>query len=176
MPGLERQWWHRFVNARHQHVFALRPESDGRWTVFESWWHRLLTATVDPAQARKFLLWGARGDVLLAREEIPGRSGQLRVWMNCAVLASQLLGRNYFVWTPHGLYRRLAREPGICHVDVSVLLESDLAKLEPEGSRVVAACEACSPGAPRPPGTKKPFCLHCGRDLGGAISGKSDFS
>lgn len=73
VPGLERQWWHRFVNHRHKHVFALRPESDGDWTVFEPWWTRMLTATLSADQARKFLRWGSHGDVLLVRESVPGR-------------------------------------------------------------------------------------------------------
>jgi hypothetical protein len=85
--------------------------------------------------------------------------------MNCAALTSYLLGRRYWVWTPHGLFTRLLREPNVCRVDVSALLRRDLARLEPEGSRVVAACDACVPGAPKPPGAAKPFCRRCGRDL-----------
>lgn len=165
VPGLEKQWWHRFVHERHQHVFALRPEPGGRWTVFEPWWRRLLTATIDETQVRKFLIWGARGDVLLVREAVPGVGHQVRGWMNCAVLSSFLLGRRYWVVTPHGLYQRLVREPNVCRVDVSVLLESDLAKMATEERRVISACEACTPDAPRPPGAVKPFCMHCGRDL-----------
>lgn len=165
VPGLERQWWHRFIHQRHQHVFALRPEPGGRWTVFEPWWRRLLTANIDEVQVRKFLAWGARGDVLLVQETIPGVGHQLRGWMNCAVLSSFLLGRRYWIFTPHGLYRRLVREPNVCRVDVSALLEGDLAGLAVEDSRVVSACEACTAGAPRPPGAAKPFCMHCGRDL-----------
>jgi hypothetical protein len=46
VPGLNKQWWHRFVNARHKHVFAMRPAGPGAWTLFEPWWHRLLTATI----------------------------------------------------------------------------------------------------------------------------------
>lgn len=165
VPGLERQWWHWFVHQKHQHVFALRPEPGGRWTVFEPWWRRLLTATVNEIQVRKFLAWGSRGDVLLVREAVPGAGHQVRGWMNCAVLSSFLLGRNYWVVTPHGLYQRLVREPNVCRVDVSALLEGDLAGTATEESRVIAACEACTPDAPRPPGAIKPFCMHCGRDL-----------
>jgi hypothetical protein len=165
VPGLERQWWHRFVHERHKHVFALRPEPDGDWTLFEPWWTRMLAATINAHQARKFLRWGSHGDVLLVREAVPGRGSQLRGWMNCAALASYLLGRPYWVWTPHGLYRRLLREPGVCPVDVSVLLKSDLSRFEPEGSRIVGACSHCTPDAPRPPGAVKPFCMSCGRDL-----------
>lgn len=165
VPGLQRQWWHPFVHRIHKHVFALRPAEPGRWTLFEPWWHRLLTATVTSEQAKKFLLWGAAGDVLLAREAIPGRGSQVRGWMNCAALASYLLGRSYRVWTPHGLYKRLLREPGVCRVDVSALLSLDEADLA-AGPRTIAACDDCRPGADkRRPGAPKPFCMGCGRDL-----------
>ncbi|ALP52295.1 hypothetical protein Tel_03580 [Candidatus Tenderia electrophaga] len=165
VPGLQKQWWHPFVNKRHKHVFALRPAGRDEWTLFEPWWHRLLTASITAEQARKFLLWGAQGDVLLVREAIPGHGSQVRGWMTCAALASYLLGRKYWVWTPHGLYKLLLQEPGVCRVDVSVLLESDLASLAAPGTRMVAACPKCASGAPRPPGAPKPFCMNCGRDL-----------
>jgi hypothetical protein len=164
VPGLDKQWWHPLVNKRHKHVFAIRPEGPDEWTLFEPWWHRLLTATITSMQAKKFLLWGARGDVLLVRESIPGRGGQIRGWMDCAGLVGYLLGRPYWVWSPHGLYKLLLREPGVCRVDVSVLLEFDAAKLA-AGSRVIVACNGCAPGAPKPPGVAKPFCMDCGRDL-----------
>jgi len=173
VPGLKKQWWHPFVNKRHKHVFAMRPARPGEWTLFEPWWHRLLTATITSAQAKKFLLWGARGDVLLVRESIPGRSSQVRGWMTCAALASYLLGRPYWVWTPHGLYKLLLREPNVCQVDVSVLLALDDVELA-KGSRVIAACDECMPGShKRRPGVAKPFCMNCGRDLV-ADWGKSD--
>lgn len=165
VPGLKKQWWHPLVHERHKHVFAMRPEADGRWTLFEPWWHRLLTATITSVQARKFLLWGARGDVLLVREAIPGRGSQVRGWMTCAALASYLLGRPYWVWTPHGLYNLLLREPNVCRVDVSKLLALDIANLT-QGSRVITACDECMPGHRKHhPGTQKPFCMNCGRDL-----------
>ena len=78
VPGLEKQWWHRFVNKRHTHVFAIRPAAPDEWTLFEPWWRRLLTDTISSMQAKKFLLWGARGDVLLVRESIRGRASQIR--------------------------------------------------------------------------------------------------
>jgi hypothetical protein len=165
VPGLKKQWWHRFVNKRHKHVFAMRPAGKGECTLFEPWWHRLLTSTITSEQARQFLLWGARGDVLLVREAIPGRGSQLRGWMTCAALVSYLLGRPYWVWTPHGLYKRLLREPNICRVDVSVLLQRDLAASAAPDSQRMAPCSECVPGAPRPPGVPKPFCMKCGRDL-----------
>lgn len=166
VPGIEKQWWHRFVNKRHTHVFAMRPAGNCEWTLFEPWWTRLLMATITGEQAIKFLRWGALGDVLLVREAIPGSAGQIRGWMNCAALAAYLLGRPYWVWTPHALYRRLVREPGVCHVDVSELLNRDLSTLGTKGSRAVAACEECRPDHPvRRPGFAKPFCMNCGRDL-----------
>lgn len=164
VPGLKKQWWHPFVNKRHKHVFAMRPAGAGQWTLFEPWWHRLLTATITSEQARKFLIWGARGDVLHVREAIPGRGSQVRGWMTCAALASYLLGRNYWVWTPHGLYKLLLHEPNVCRVDVSALVKFNAAKLA-EASLVIAACDECTPGAPkRGPGAPKPFCMNCGRD------------
>ncbi|MHB1249130.1 MAG: hypothetical protein ACYCZL_07030, partial [Polaromonas sp.] len=29
VPGLQKQWWHPFVNRRHKHVFAMRPARPG---------------------------------------------------------------------------------------------------------------------------------------------------
>lgn len=165
VPGLVKQWWHPFVHKRHKHVFALRPAAPGQWTLFEPWWHRLLTATITPEQARKFLIWGARGDVLHVREAVPGRGSQVRGWMTCATLTSYLLGRRYWVWTPHGLYKLLLREPGVCRVDVSALLTLDEEQLADAG-RTVAECDECASGVrKRRPGAPKPFCMNCGRDL-----------
>ena len=125
VPGLRKQWWHRFVHEKHKHVFAMRPEPNGSWTIFEPWWQRLFTATITVEQARNFLAWAAAGDVLLVREEVPGNGSQIRGWMNCAVLVSFLLGRGYWAWTPHRFYRRLARERRVRAVDVSLLLSLD---------------------------------------------------
>jgi hypothetical protein len=33
VPGLQKQWWHRFANPRHQHVFALKMVEDNHWVV-----------------------------------------------------------------------------------------------------------------------------------------------
>jgi len=165
VPGLVKQWWHPFVHKRHKHVFAMKPAGPGAWTLLEPWWHRLLTATITSEQARKFLLWGARGDVLHVREFIPGHGSQVRGWMTCAALASYLLGRRYWVWTPHGLYKLLLREPNVCRVDVSRLVRLDAANLA-KASEIILACDECKPGAPkRRPGAPKPFCMTCGRDL-----------
>jgi hypothetical protein len=165
VPPIAKQWWHRFLNPRHTHVFALRPEGEGKWTVFEPWWTRLLVATITTLQAAKFLRWGAEGDVLLVREAIPGNSSQWRGMMTCAALAAHMLGRTYFVWTPHQLYRRMLREANVCKVDVSVLLHYDLDALVERGSRVFG-CGECVPGhRVRWVGAAKPFCMNCGRDL-----------
>ena len=103
--------------------------------------------------------------MLHVREAVPGRGSQVRGWMTCATLASYLLGRRYWVWTPHGLYKLLLREPGVCRVDVSALLRLDEAQLA-RASLVIEACDECTPGAPRRrPGALKPFCMNCGRDL-----------
>lgn len=166
VPPIDKQWWHRFLYARHAHVFAIRPEREGEWTVFEPWWTRLLVATITTLQAAKFLRWGARGDVLLVREAVPGHSSQLRGMMTCAALAAHMLGRTYFVWTPHQLYLRMIREPNVCSVNVSALLTLDLDRLAETDSRLVAACDACAPGHHVEwPGAAKPFCMKCGRDL-----------
>lgn len=85
--------------------------------------------------------------------------------MNCAALTSYLLGRPYWVWTPHGLYNLLLHEPNVCRVDVSLLLALDAAQLA-KGSRVIPACDLCVPGMfEGQPGAPKPFCMKCGRDL-----------
>ena len=170
VPGLKKQWWHPIVSERHKHVFAMKPAGPGQWTLIEPWWHRLLTTTITSEQARKFLLWAAHGDVLHVREAVPGRGSQVRGWMTCAALASYLLGRPYWVWTPHGLYKRLLREPNVCRVDVSKLGKLDAPELA-KASEVVMGCDECAPGAPkRRPGAPKPFCMSCGRDLGRAAA------
>jgi len=103
--------------------------------------------------------------VLNVREAVPGHVSQVRGWMTCAALASYLLGRPYWVWTPHGLYKLLLREPNACRVDVSRLVELDGAELA-EASQVIMACDECWPGTPeRRPGATKPFCMNCGRGL-----------
>lgn len=173
VPAIDKQLWHRFVHKVHKHVFALRPERDGNWTVFEPWWTRMLVATIPAEAAAKFLRWGAQGDVLLVREGIPGHSSQLRGMMACAALAAHMLGRTYFVWTPHQLYRRLLRERNVCRVGVSALLQADLKDLAVENSRGIRCCEECHRGADkfepgrhkRSPGVAKPFCMKCARDL-----------
>lgn len=122
VPGLRRQWWHRFVHRRHKHVFAMRPTGTGSWLLVEPWWTRMMVTILPPAEAVRFLRWGATGDILRVREAVPGRASQIRGWSNCAVLSAFLLGRSSWAWTPHGLYRQLLREQSTCHVDVQKLL------------------------------------------------------
>jgi hypothetical protein len=82
----------------------------GHWVLFEPWWTRLWVTVLDQESARKFFRWARRGDSLWVREEVPGRSSQVRGWMTCAVLVGHLLGRPYWAWTPHQLYKKLKLE------------------------------------------------------------------
>jgi hypothetical protein len=118
VPGLKRQWWHRFTKAKHQHVFAMRMVDGSRWILVEPWWTRMLVSVLTMDQALKFMRWGATGDIVQVREDIPGCGNQIRGWSNCAVLIAFLLGRSYWTWTPHGLYRRLMTERSARPVDL----------------------------------------------------------
>lgn len=122
VPGLKTQWWHRFVNAKHKHVFALRMMQDGNWLIVEPWWTRMMVTVVPLDEAVKYLRWGAVGDILQVHEAIPGQGDQARGWANCVVLTAFLLGRSYVTWTPHGLYRRLAAENDVRHIDATRFL------------------------------------------------------
>ncbi|HEY5803604.1 MAG TPA: TetR/AcrR family transcriptional regulator C-terminal domain-containing protein [Lysobacter sp.] len=122
VPGLRRQWWHRFADARHKHVFALRPVGDGTWLLVEPWWTRLMVNVLTLDEAIRFLRWGSAGNILQVRESIPGKASQMRGWSNCSVLIAFLLGRSYWTWTPNGLYRRLLRERGTVEIDLSQFL------------------------------------------------------
>ncbi len=144
VPGLQKQWWHPFAHPRHKHCFLMRPGDTSGYVLVEPWWTRMMIAPLTAAQARKFLQWGTHGDVLLVRENIPGAGSQVRGWMTCAALTAYILGRKYAVWTPHGLYRRLLREPGVRRVNASLLLHSAgadylEAHVRPVGE--VAVCE-----------------------------------
>lgn len=119
VPGLQRQWWHRYTNPKHQHVFAMRMVDDGSWILVEPWWTRMLVSVLTLDEAVKFLRWGATGDILQVREAVPGCGNQVRGWSNCAVLIAFLLGRSYRTWTPHGLYRRLVAECDARPVDLA---------------------------------------------------------
>lgn len=129
VPGLTRQWWHRFVHRRHKHVFAMRPTGTGSWLLVEPWWTRMMVTILPPADAVRFLRWGATGDILRVREAVPGTASQIRGWSNCAVLSAFLLGRSSWVWTPHALYRQLLREKSTRREDVQQLLIDQFTKI-----------------------------------------------
>jgi hypothetical protein len=129
VPGLQRQWWHRFVHHKHKHVFAMRPTNTGSWLLVEPWWSRLMVTILPPADAVKFLRWGGTGDILRVREAVPGKASQIRGWSNCAVLTAFVLGRPSRTWTPHGLYRELLREKTTRHENVEQLLVDQFAKV-----------------------------------------------
>jgi hypothetical protein len=84
--------------------------------------NRLSVASLDVLDALKFMRWASAGDVLRAKEHLPGRAWHTRGFSNCAVLTALLLGRRSWTWTPHGLYRRLVNEPGVSRVDTDALL------------------------------------------------------
>lgn len=119
VPGLQKQWWHRFAAAKYQHVFVMRMVEDSSWILVEPWWTRMLVNVLSLDEAVKFLRWGASGKILQIREAIPGSGNQARGWSNCAVLTAFLLGRAYWTWTPHGLHRRLSAEPGARPIDLA---------------------------------------------------------
>lgn len=129
VPGLQRQWWHRFVNHKHTHVFAMRPMNTGSWLLVEPWWSRMMVTVLPPADAVKFLRWGGTGDILRVREAVPGKASQLRGWSNCAALTAFVLGRSSWTWTPHGLYRELLREKATRRENVENLLVDQFAKV-----------------------------------------------
>ncbi|UWZ84371.1 TetR/AcrR family transcriptional regulator C-terminal domain-containing protein [Occallatibacter riparius] len=126
VPGLQRQWWHRFTHPKHKHVFALKTVGEGQWVIYEPWWNRIMVTGLWIDEAVKFLRWGATGSILRVREQIPGDGSQARGWANCAVQISLMLGRPYWCWTPHGLYRRLAAECGVERVDLTEFLETTI--------------------------------------------------
>jgi hypothetical protein len=127
VPGLRAQFWHRFVHRTHKHVLLLTPNPDGTWTLFETWWTRLLVRTISTEQAVRFLRWAAMGDVLLVEEDVPGRCNQFRGWANCASLASLVLGRPYWVWSPHALFKRLRSEAQTRTIDAAAFIDRHLA-------------------------------------------------
>ncbi|MBR1198438.1 TetR/AcrR family transcriptional regulator C-terminal domain-containing protein [Bradyrhizobium sp. AUGA SZCCT0240] len=129
VPGLKRQWWHRFVHHKHKHVFAMRPTNTGSWLLVEPWWTRMMVTILPPADAVKFLRWGGTGDILRVREQVPGRASQMRGWSNCAVITAFVLGRPSWTWTPHGLYKELLREKTTRRENVEQLLVDQFAKV-----------------------------------------------
>jgi hypothetical protein len=126
VPGLKKQWWHTFTHPTHKHVFALKMVGDDQWVLVEPWWTRIMITSLRTDEAVKFLRWGAAGSILRVTERIPGSGCQARGWANCAVLISLMLGRSYWTWTPHGLYRRLAAEDRVEHVELDRFLEETL--------------------------------------------------
>lgn len=129
VPGLQRQWWHRFVHHKHKHVFAMRPTNTGSWLLVEPWWTRMMVTILPPADAVKFLRWGGTGDILRVREAVPGKASQIRGWSNCAVITAFVLGRPSWTWTPHGLYRELLREKTTRRENVEQLLVEQFARV-----------------------------------------------
>lgn len=136
VPGLYPQWWHRFAHAKHKHVFAIRKLDHESWLLVEPWWTRLMVNVLSANEAIKFLRWGAAGHVLKVREAIPGRGTQLRGWSNCAVLMAFLLGRSYWTWTPHGLYRRLMADANVETINPDQLLSEHFRGI---GNRIAGA-------------------------------------
>lgn len=136
VPGLYPQWWHRFAHARHKHVFAIRKLDDQSWLLVEPWWTRLMVNVLTADEAIKFLHWGRAGHMLKVREAIPGRGTQLRGWSNCSVLMAFLLGRSYWSWTPHGLYRRLVADASVEAIDPCQLLSEHFRSI---GDRIAGA-------------------------------------
>ncbi len=143
VPGLRRQWWHPFAHPRHKHCFLMRPDAAGGYIIVEPWWTRMMVSTLSAEQARKFLLWGAQGDMLLVRENVPGAGSQVRGWMTCAAMTAYLLGRGFPVWTPHGLYQRLLREPETRRVNASLLLQGGSAGHTAPPLRGILDAAAC---------------------------------
>ncbi|WP_213253103.1 TetR/AcrR family transcriptional regulator C-terminal domain-containing protein [Bradyrhizobium sp. sBnM-33] len=88
-----------------------------------------MVTILPPADAVRFLRWGATGDILRVREAVPGKASQLRGWSNCAVLSAFLLGRPSWTWTPHGLYRQLLRERSTRRENVQHLLVDQFTKV-----------------------------------------------
>jgi len=129
VPGLKKQWWHRFTHPKHKHVFALKMVEDDQWVLFEPWWTRIMVTTLGIDEAVKFLRWGAVGSILRVTERIPGNGNQWRGWSNCSVLTSLMLGRSYWTWTPHGLYERLAAEDGVAPVELDSFLKEKLSSM-----------------------------------------------
>lgn len=120
--GLQKQWWHKFVDKSHKHVFAMRPTESGSWVLVEPWWSRLLVTILPSADAVRYLRWGATGDILRVKELVPGKGNQVRGWSNCAVLTAFVLGRQSRSWTPNGLYEELMQDKSVEKQNVEDLL------------------------------------------------------
>jgi hypothetical protein len=55
VPGLQKQWWHRFTHPRHKHVFALKMIGDDQWVIFEPWWNRIMVTALSVDEAVSYL-------------------------------------------------------------------------------------------------------------------------
>src|SRR3546814_13680098 len=51
VPGLQSQWWHRFVLSKHKHVYAMRPTSTGSWLLVEPWGTRMMVTILQIGRA-----------------------------------------------------------------------------------------------------------------------------
>jgi hypothetical protein len=124
---------------------------DDRWVIFESWWTRIMVTDLCINEVVKFLRWGAAGNILKVTERIPGKGSQTRGWTNCAVLTSLMLGRSYWTWTPHGLFKCLSVEDGVEPVELANFLEEKLLsmtqRIAREGLGDVSALTKLSPEA-----------------------------
>jgi hypothetical protein len=127
----------------------MKMVADDQWVIFEPWWNRIMVTTLSVDEAVKFLRWGAAGSILKVTERIPGDGSQARGWANCAVQIGLMLGRSYWTWTPHGLYKRLSAEDGVESVDLADFLEEKLIsvtrKMASEGLGDVSALTRLSP-------------------------------
>ena len=164
VPGLQKQWWHKFVNAKHKHVFAMRPTDTASWILVEPWWTRLMVTLLPSPDAVKFLRWGAAGDILRVREAVPGEGNQARGWSNCAVLASFVLGRKSRTWTPHGLFRQLMKEPGVRKESVEDLLVEQFKTMVGQTAAAALRIDAESLALPI-----EPLLINLGRNMLSAI-------
>lgn len=164
VPGLNCQWWHPFVHHVHKHVFVIRPEGEDRWLLIESWWNRILATNLTSEQAEPFLRWAARGSILLVREYVPGNSSQVRGWMTCAALVAHHLGRRYWVWTPHQLYRVLRGEEGTREVNIRRLAAERCARRNLSGALRNLAAGFSAISANFEAGSNNSWAPHPGRD------------
>lgn len=124
VPRFGERWWYRWVPGVYKHCFALRYQG-GQWVVFETWWTRIFVAAVTSAEATRYLLLAAKGEMVLVPEHIPGTGGQVRGWMTCAGMIAYMLGRPYWVWTPSGLCRKLKSEATAKPIDPIAILTDE---------------------------------------------------
>lgn len=148
VPGLRKQWWHRFAHAKYKHVYAMRPLGNGEWLIVEPWWTRMMIRVISLDQAMRYLRWGAAGTIIRAAEHVPGGASQMRGWSNCSVLVAFLLGRGYRTWTPNGLRVRLGAEPGTTRVELPEFLAGYARQLGQEERRAALTAMQGAQGEP----------------------------